>query len=48
MEVVAEIRITRRALFDLKKIEEDSVTDFGQIVADKYMDAIEGCSTNPL
>ena len=38
---MAEVRITRRALSDLNKIEEDSVRDFGQIVADKYMDDIE-------
>ena len=38
---MAQIRITRRALSDLNKIEEDSNSDFGQIVADKYLDDIE-------
>ena len=38
---MADIRITRRALSDLKKIEEASVSDFGRIVADRYMDDIE-------
>ena len=35
---MAEIRFTRRALSDLHKIEEDSIRDFGQMVAEKYMD----------
>jgi plasmid stabilization system protein ParE len=38
---MAEIRITRRALSDLNKIEEDSISDFDPIVADKYIDDIE-------
>ena len=38
---MAEICFTRRALSDLHKIEEDSIRDFGQMVAEKYMDDIE-------
>lgn len=38
---MAEIRFPRRALSDLNKIQEDSTEDFGQLVADKYMDDIE-------
>ncbi len=36
-----EIRLTYRALSELEKIEADSISQFGQVVTDKYISDIE-------